>query len=187
MNINFGLEMIVIVIIVLLALGYFLNKKFHILNEWMITIKKFPLFFLLFFPPIFTYLFVCGAFSALAVGVYTSIKGENGFDNNEFLLMENCIEFLCSFGMTFLYFLILKKQDFPKFWFIVITIIHMVAAGYRDAKLISYSDGKESGPIILKNFEYVDAFFPLLSLLFFMFIFRKSFKFKLSTQKSISM
>lgn len=173
LNINFGIPSISIITISIILLAFILNKKFDLFNTWIMLIKKYPLVFLILFPPIATYIFICGAISALAFGLYFKIRPFENFMESEFLLMENSIEYICSFVMPFIYFLILKKNDFPFFWIFLITVMHMVFAGYRDPKLITNSSGNpESGPIILESFEFFDALFPLLSLLLFLFLFR---------------
>lgn len=139
----------------------------------MLLIKKHPLVFLILFPPIITYFFICGAISAVTFGLYATIRTTENFIETEFLLLENSIEYICSFAMPFIYFLILKKNKFPPFWFFIITTMHIIFAGYRDPKLIIKPlGGLESGPIILESFEFFDGLFPLLSLLLFLFLFK---------------
>lgn len=175
MEINFGIGTIVGLIVFSILLTFFLNKKYDIIKSWVSIIKKHPLFILIFFPAILTYFFVCGAISIFALYIYNLIVLTD-YSESTFLLMENCVEFVCSFILPFLYFMFLKKHKFPVFWIFIITVVHAIVAGYRDAKFIRYSENDhESGPIILEHFEFFDAMFPLLALALFLVLNRKMF------------
>jgi hypothetical protein len=176
--INFEL-IFLISIPLMLILVYFINKKFRIFDTWISTIKKTGPLFLIFFPVCFTYLFVCGAFSAVMVLVYTSIRGKDHMVREEFLLIEDIVEFLCSFLVPLFYYRILTKRGFPVFWTFIIAATHILAAGYRDAKYIytpaagAEKSHFESGPIILEHMQLLDASIPLIGLLLFLFFFKK--------------
>ena len=104
-------------------------------------------------------------------------------NGDEFLMTEKIVEYLCSFLMPLLYFRICTKRGFPEFWIYVITITHMLVAGYRDAKFI-YEPSKtkagemafESGPQILHDIQILDAAIPLVALLIFLFLLKKRWK-----------
>src|ERR1700741_814393 len=180
MNTNLTLDWPFFVVVAVLLIVFFLvNKKYDFLSTWMKTIEKFAPFWLTFFPAFITYFCVCGTVSALGVGIYVAINGKQNIDRDSFLLMENCIEFICSLVMPCIYFIVLKKKNFHFVWNILITIVHILVAGYRDAKLILLEDddedGKtfESGPIILDHFEYLDGLMPVISLVIFLILFNK--------------
>ncbi len=181
--INFEL-LFLISIPVALILVYFANKKFRIFDTWIETIRKTGPLFLAFFPVCFTYLFVCGAFSAIMVLVYTSIYGKDNMDRDGFLLVEDCVEYLCSFLVPLLYYKILTKRGFPFFWTILIAITHILVAGYRDAKYIyepateAAKSRFESGPIILEHIQLLDASIPLIGFLIFFFFLKKRWEIK---------
>lgn len=164
-------------IIAALLLFFLLNRKYKFLLVWIETIKRFAPLWLIFFPAFITYFFVCGSFSALTVVIYTAVIGKANFNATEFLLIEKSVEYLCSFIMPIIYFRILEKNNFPNFWPSIITAVHMLVAGYRDAKFIKKepTPGKESlfesGPQILQNIELIDALIPLISLMCFYLIF----------------
>lgn len=182
MKINFDL-LFLISIPITLVLVYFVNRKFRIFDTWISTIKKLGPLFMTFFPVSFTYFFVCGSFSAVMVGIYILIRGKENMDRDEFLTMEKIVEYLCSFLMPLLYFRICTKRGFSEFWIYIITITHMLAAGYRDAKFIyepsTTKPGEmqfESGPQILHDIQIIDAVIPLIALLVFLFILRNKWK-----------
>lgn len=181
MKINFDL-IFLLAIPVTLVLVYFVNRKFRIFDTWMSTIKKLGPLFMTFFPVSFTYFFVCGSLSAVMVLIYTSIKGRDNMDGEEFLMTEKVVEYLCSFLMPLVYFRIITKRGFPEFWIYIITITHMLAAGYRDAKFIykpTVAAGEmqfESGPQILHDIQILDAAISLIALLVFLFILKKQWK-----------
>jgi hypothetical protein len=176
--INFEL-IFLIGIPVSILLVYFAHRKFRIFDTWVTAIKKTGPLFLIFFPVLFTYLFVCGSFSAITVLVYTSICGKDNIDRDSFLMIEDCVEFACGFFMCLLYYRILTRNKFPFFWSILITLTHMLAAGYRDAKYIyepaanGVKSRFESGPIILPEIQLLDATIPFLAFLIFLFVLRK--------------
>jgi hypothetical protein len=105
--------------------------------------------------------------------------GKDNLDRDSFLLIEDGVEFICSFFMCLLYYRILTRNKFPFFWNIFITLTHMLAAGYRDAKYIyepAVNGGEsrfESGPIILHEIQLLDAAIPLLAFLIFIFVLKK--------------
>lgn len=180
MNTNLTLDWpFFVVVAVLLLVFILLNKKYDFFEIWMRTIEKFAPFWLTFFPAFITYFFVCGSASALMVYAYVGINGKDNIDSEQFLMLENIVEFACSLVMPFIYFVILKKRNFHIFWMIIITIVHVLVAGYRDAKLILKDplthEGKtfESGPIILNHFEFVDGLMPVISLIIFLAFFNK--------------
>lgn len=164
---------------VMIILAIVAQKKFRIFDTWIELIKKTGPLFLVFFPVMFTYLFVCGALSAIMVLVYTLVIGKDNMDRDSFLLMEDCVEFLCSFLVPLLYYRIITKRGIPFFWTILITLTHMLVAGYRDAKYIyepATEAGEshfESGPIILSDIQWLDASIPLIAFLVFLFILKK--------------
>ena len=166
----------------LIILIIIVNRKFHPYDLWITAIKKFAPLFLIFFPAFITYFIVCGTLSATAVGIYSLVRGKDNFNGDEFLFIEKCVEYACGFGMLLVYFRILSKQNFPSFWAIIITLVHMLVAGYRDAKLIYLTPKPgndshfESGPMILQNIQWLDAVIPLLSFLLFYFVFRKKWQ-----------
>ncbi len=177
-EINFEL-LFLVSIPVMIILAIVAQKKFRIFDAWVELIKKTGPLFLVFFPVIFTYLFVCGAISAVMVMVYTSLMGKDNMDRDSFLLMEDCVEFLCSFLVPLLYYKIITKREIPFFWTILITLTHTLVAGYRDAKYIyepATKAGKshfESGPIILSEIQWLDASIPLIAFLVFLFVLKK--------------
>jgi hypothetical protein len=168
-----------VVFAAIIVLFFILNKKFRFMQTWMNTIEKFAPYWLTFFPAFITYFCVCGTLSAFGVYTYVGIVGKENMDRDSFLLMENCIEFTCSLVMPCIYFIVLKKRNFHWLWLGIITVVHVLAAGYRDAKFILLKndgeDGKtfESGPIILDHFEYLDGLMPVISLLIFLIFFNK--------------
>lgn len=178
MSINFEL-IFLLSIPITLVLVYFVNRKFRIFDTWIETIRKTAPLFLTFFPVLFTYLIVCGSCSAVTVLIYVTVYGKDQIDRDSFLLIEDCVEFACGFLMCLLYYRILTKNKFPFFWSILITLTHMLAAGYRDAKYIyepAVNGGKshfESGPIILHEIQLLDAAIPLIAFLIFLFFLKK--------------
>lgn len=184
MNTSFSLDIPFFIIAIALFITFLLlRKKYDFGGTWMNLIKKWAPFWLSFFPAFITYFFVCGSVSALAFISYSAVVGKENFNRDNFLLIENIVEFTCSLIMPYIYFKILKKQGFHLFWMGIITVVHMLVAGYRDAKLIYLDplthDGNsvQSGPIILSQFEYLDAVFPLISfLVFYFFVYRKNDK-----------
>jgi len=189
MKINFDL-IFLIAIPITLVLVYFVNRKFRIFDTWVKTIKKLGPLFMTLFPVSFTYFFVCGSLSAVMVLIYITIRGKNNMDRDEFLMTEKVVEYLCSFLMPLLYFRIITKRGFPGFWIYVITITHMLAAGYRDAKFIytpsTTKPGEmqfESGPQILHDIQILDAFIPLIALLIFFFFLKKRWGISTFTEK----
>lgn len=182
MKINFDL-IFLLAIPVTLVLVYFVNRQFRIFDTWIKTIKKFGPLFMTFFPVGFTYFFVCGSLSAVMVLIYTSIRGKNNMNGDEFLMSEKIVEYLCSFLMPLVYFRIITKRGFPEFWIYIITITHMLAAGYRDAKFIYKPSLEkvgemqfESGPQILHDIQLLDAAIPLIALLVFLLFLKKQWK-----------
>ena len=181
MNTSFNLNIPFFIVAVALFVTFLLlKKKYDFGGTWMKLIKKAAPFWLTFFPAFITYFFVCGSVSALMVISYVGIKGKENFNGDEFLLLENLVEFSCSLIMPFIYFRILKKHSFHVFWMCIITLVHAIVAGYRDAKLIyldpltNNGNTFQSGPLILNHFEYVDALFPILSFgIFYFFVYRK--------------
>jgi hypothetical protein len=177
-EINFEL-IFLIGIPIAIALVYLAQRKYHIFETWIDLIKKTGPLFLIFFPVIFTYLFVCGSFSAITVLFFHLSYGEEQIDRHSFLMAEDCVEFICGFLMCLLYYRILTKNNFPFFWTVLIVITHMLAAGYRDAKYIyepAINGSKprfESGPIILSEIQLLDAAIPLLAFLVFLFVMKK--------------
>ncbi len=171
-----------------ILLAYFLNRKYKLYDTWIATIKKLAPLFLIFFPAFITYFLVCGTFSALVVAIYTYVIGRDHIVVEEFLMYEKAVEYTCSFLIPLLYFKILSKQNFPSFWAYIITLVHMLVAGYRDAKLIytpAVGDAKaqfESGPKILMEIQWMDAMIPLLSFLLFYFLLRNKWKYIPSTE-----
>jgi hypothetical protein len=164
---------------VVLILVFLANRKFRIFDAWINLIKKTGPLFLTFFPISFTYFFVCGSLSAIMVLIYVGIRGKDHLDRNEFIVLEDGVEFLCSFLMCVVYFYIITKRKFPFFWTILITLTHMLAAGYRDAKFIytpataAAKSHFESGPIILSEIQWLDAAIPLIAFLVFFFFLKK--------------
>src|SRR6185369_5045208 len=111
----------------------------------------------------------CGSLSAVTVLIYVTAFGKDQIDRDSFLLIEDGVEFACGFLMCLLYYRILSRNKFPLFWSILITLTHILAAGYRDAKYIyepAVNGGKshfESGPIILPDMQLLNAAIPLLA------------------------
>jgi hypothetical protein len=168
------------IVALLIIIFFLLNRKYNFSETWIRTIEKFAPYWLTFFPAFITYFCVCGTLSAFAVLAYSGIVGgKDNFERDSFLMMENGVEFTCSLVMPCIYFIVLKRNNFHWLWMGIITVVHVLAAGYRDAKLILLEnddeDGKtfESGPIILDHFEYLDGLVPVISLLIFLFFFNK--------------
>ena len=168
--------------IIFLLLSLILNRKFQFYKTWVRTIKKLAPLYLVFFPPIITYLIVCGTLSISTVGIYKYVIGDlENFNPDLFIKLEKGVEYSCSFFMPILYFIFLKKEKFPSFWgwTIIITITHILTAGYRDAKLIFDPLNPtffKTGPKILENMDFIDSIIPLLSLAFFYFFLEKKIK-----------
>ncbi len=190
MNTSFSLDIpFFIVAVALLVTFLLLKKKYDFSGTWMRLIKKFAPFWLTFFPAFITYFFVCGSASALMFIGYRGITGKENFNRDHFLILENLVEFSCSLIMPFIYFKILKKYSFHLFWMMIITLVHSIVAGYRDAKLIYLDplthDGNtvQSGPLILDHFEYLDAIFPIISFVIFYFlVYRKK---EIATEENV--
>jgi hypothetical protein len=162
-----------------IVLVYFAHRKYRIFDTWINLIKKTGPLFLIFFPVIFTYLFVCGSFSAVTVLIFHLAYGKDQIDRDSFMMVEDCVEFACGFFMCLLYYRILSRNHFPFFWTILITLTHMLAAGYRDAKYIyepavnGAESRFESGPIILPEIQFLDTAIPLIAFLVFFFFLKK--------------
>ncbi|MGL4596134.1 MAG: hypothetical protein ACRCYO_01320, partial [Bacteroidia bacterium] len=136
MNIDITSWLPVLFLLGLGVLVFFINRQYKLGATWIATIRKLAPLWLVFFPAILTYFFICGALSATMVIAYTSIRGKAHFDPDEFLFYEKLVEYACSFFMPLLYFRILHKHGFPFFWLPVIASIHALVAGYRDAKFL---------------------------------------------------
>jgi hypothetical protein len=170
---QFNLIVPLIVGAIWLLLFFILNRWFQLADEWIKIIKKVTPLWLVFFPACITYFIVCGSISA-GVNSYLDVP-----DNIKLMTLHN-VEYFCSFVMPFLYFLLLEKYNFNKTWGIIITIVHMLFAGYRDAKWnvhevvdsVTHITVKtvETGPKILDTFQYSDAIFPMLSFFTFYYL-----------------
>ncbi len=174
---TFNLIHLLYIGIAYLILMVVLNRKFGIYHSWIHLIKKFPPMFLVIFPPIITYFIVCGSLSMTTVELYDLyIGGLENFNPDTFIRLEKGVEYACSFLVPMVYFSILLKQKFKNFWFWsgVITLTHMLSAGYRDPKLefdVANPTYRETGPQLLSNFEVLDGIFPLLALIVFYLVF----------------
>jgi hypothetical protein len=156
-----------------------LNRRYQFIEIWIKTIKRYAPLWLVFFPAMITYFFVCGSLSALVVVIYSNVTEHDGIDGEAFLLFEKGVEYLCSFFMPLLYFRLLEKHKFQSYWALIITVVHMLAAGYRDAKLVILEPSTtstahfESGPKILTEIQLLDALIPLVSYLVFLLLFQR--------------
>lgn len=162
-----------------LILSVLLNRKFKLCEKWVLSIKKAAPLFLVFFPPLITYFIICDTLSLITVELYQFlIGGLEQFDPVNFIRLEKAVEYFCSFFIPIVYFNFLYKNGFPSFWTIIITISHVLVAGYRDPILLfdpANTTYRETGAQLLEQIQYFDASIPLFAFLFFYFVLRKYF------------
>jgi hypothetical protein len=174
-EIQFGIGAVLVGLVA--GVGYvvlivLLNRKYQTLDTWASLIRRWAFLFVPTVPTFTTYFVVCGSLSALTAVVHGALSHEPQNIPNE-LTQSLChgVEFLCSFILPLLYFKILEKLRLAHSWSLILTAMHMLTAGYRDAKLLL--DQHETGPEIVSRFGVVDAFVPLAAYFFFYFIWPK--------------